>query len=207
MVSKGTQPVEPATLSGLVLPGERPRNVVAFEMQVVEFFVDAADLLGVPKSVAALYGIVFASPEPLSFADIEGRLDISKGSISQGLRVLREVGALKVVSLEPGTLNAEGLAQSSSLPAPGSNRQTKRGDCYVPDLELRKLVTRFLEHRLKRQLDAGTTRLAGLKRAIPSGNKRSSNELNRRLKSLTDWHTRAQLLLPMARTFLKLTPG
>ena len=77
----------------------RAPETVAFEGQVVDFFVDAADLLGVPKSVAAIYGIVFASPEPLSFAEIEARLDLSKGSISQGLRVLKEVGALKEVSL------------------------------------------------------------------------------------------------------------
>lgn len=85
----------PATSSALVLPGGRPADVVAFENALVDFFVNAADLLGVPKSVAAIYGIVFASPEALSFAAIEARLDISKGSVSQGLRVLKEVGALR----------------------------------------------------------------------------------------------------------------
>ena len=77
---------------------ERSASVVGFEEAVVDFFVDAADLLGVPKSVAVLYGIVFASPQPLSFADIEARGTLSKGSISQGLRVLREMGAIKEVS-------------------------------------------------------------------------------------------------------------
>lgn len=80
--------------SGLVLTGGRPSEVADFERAMVDFFVDAADLLGVPRSVAAIYGIVFASAVPLSFADIEARLDISKGSVSQGLRVLREVGAV-----------------------------------------------------------------------------------------------------------------
>src|SRR5437868_443768 len=84
--------------NGLVLRAGRPADVVEFEVQVVEFFVGAADLLGVPKSVAAIYGMVFASPAPLSFADIESRLNLSKGSVSQGLRVLRDVGALKEVS-------------------------------------------------------------------------------------------------------------
>ena len=65
-------------MSELILPGERPENVVSFETEVVGFFVDAADLLGVPKSVAAIYGIIFASPQPISFASIEARLDISK---------------------------------------------------------------------------------------------------------------------------------
>ena len=66
---------------------------------MVGFFIDAADLLGVPKSVAVRYGIVFASPQPLSFADIEARGTLSKGSVSQGLRVLRQMGAIKEVSV------------------------------------------------------------------------------------------------------------
>ena len=74
---------------------ERSASVVGFEEAVVDFFVDAADLLGVPKSVAVRYGIVFASPQPLSFADIEARGTLSKGSISQGLRVLRKMGPSK----------------------------------------------------------------------------------------------------------------
>lgn len=119
------------SISHLVLPGDRDPTVVAFEGQVVDFFVDAADLLGVPKSVAAIYGIVFASPEPLSFAEIEARLDISKGSISQGLRVLREVGALKEVSAD-----------------------ADRAELFTPDLEMRKLASRFLEKRLEQQLEA-----------------------------------------------------
>ena len=85
-------PALPETRRGLVISTERPVEQAAFDAAVVDFFVDAAGLLGVPKSVAAIYGIVFASPEPLSFADIAARLDISKGSISQGLRILREIG-------------------------------------------------------------------------------------------------------------------
>src|SRR4051812_12191723 len=116
--------------TGLVHSGSRAEGTVAFEISVVDFFVDAADLLGVPKSVAAIYGIVFASPEPLSFREIEGRLNISKGSISQGLRVLREVGALKEVSREPD-----------------------RAELFTPDLEMKKLAARFLENRLQKQLE------------------------------------------------------
>jgi DNA-binding transcriptional regulator GbsR (MarR family) len=170
--------------SGWVLAGDRPASTVQFEEEMVSFFVDAAELLGVPKSVAATYGIIFASPDPLSFSEISARLDFSNGSVSQGLKALREIGAIKATMTDKDKLER-----------------------FIPDLELRKLVARFLEHRLKKQLDAGSTRLVGLKRAIPSGNKRASDELNRRLKSLSDWHTRANQLLPIARTFLKLTPG
>lgn len=169
------------TTGGLVLPGDRPQAVVAFEGQVVEFFTNAADLLGVPKSVAAIYGIVFASPEPVSFAEIAARLDISKGSISQGLRVLREVGALKEVSSE-----------------------TDKTELFEPDLEMRKLVGRFLENRVQNQLEAGNSRLAALKKSVAQRRDDDSEVLKKRLKSLTDWHSKARALMPLAKTFLKL---
>jgi HTH-type transcriptional regulator, glycine betaine synthesis regulator len=177
---RGTSAV-PDPGSGLVRGQGRPADQVAFDAQVVDFFVSAADLLGVPKSVAAIYGIVFASAEPLSFAEIEARLDISKGSISQGLRILREVGALKEVSADED-----------------------RAEAFVPDLELRKLVHRFLESRMQKQLDVGKGRLSELRRSIPGGGQGRSSILRQRLKSLNDWHRKASALLPFAKTFLKL---
>jgi len=166
---------------GLVLAAGRAPEVVAFDEQVVDFFVSAADELGVPKSVAAIYGIVFASPLPLSFADIEQRLKISKGSISQGLRVLREMGALKEVSTS-----------------------AHRAELFTPDLELRRLVARFLENRLEKQLSAGSHKLAALSRGVP-GNSGEAAELKKRIRSLSDWHTKATALLPLVRTVLKIS--
>src|SRR5258708_7892040 len=150
--------------SGLVIGGRRSAAVVAFEGAMVDFFVDAAELLGGQKSVAAIYGIVFASPVPLSFADIESRLDISKGSVSQGLRMLREVGALRAMSLEPGAGSHELGAGSLEPGAAGSKlvaRSSKleaatppaRGVMYEPDVEMRKLIERVIEQRLQRQLE------------------------------------------------------
>lgn len=165
----------------LVVAGDRAADVVAFERQVVDFFVSAADLLGVPKSVAAIYGIVFASAEPLSFAEIGARLDISKGSISQGLRVLREVGALREVS-DPDD----------------------RAERFAPDLELRKLVGRFLENRLEKQLQTGGSKLDTLKKSVPGRNGQAA-ELKKRVQSLSDWNTKAKTLLPLARTVLKIS--
>lgn len=169
-----------AAASSLVVAADRPAEVVAFERATVEFFVDSAELLGVPKSVAAIYGIIFASPAPLSFADIEARLDISKGSVSQGLRVLREVGAVKEVSAK-----------------------TDKTELFEPDLEMRKLVARFLENRLAKQLGQGGSRLDALGKKIPGKNGEAAI-LKRRLVSLQDWHSKAKALLPLAKTFLKL---
>lgn len=146
---------------------------------MVSFFVDAADLLGIPKSVAAIYGLCFANVEPMSFADLDERLEISTGSISQGVRVLREVGALKVS---------------------GSH---DRREYFTPDVELRQLVSRFIEQRLEKQLKAGKSRLNAMKTVLPSGKTRA--ELKARLKYLHSWHDQSKALLPVIKTFLKLT--
>lgn len=177
----------PATLTeiprnSLILPGSRPAEVVAFDHQMVTFFLDAAELLGVPKSVAAIYAVVFASPTPLSFADIEARLDLSKGSVSQGLRVLREVGAVKAVE-----------------------REGDRRERFVPDLELRKLIRRWLEDRLQKQLAAGNSKLTSLKQLIPAQSGENAEVLRRRLKQLQTWHSKARAVVPLAKTFLQLT--
>lgn len=171
----------PETSAGLVISAGRPAEQVAFDTALVDFFVEAAELLGVPKSVAAIYGIVFASPESLSFADIEARLDISKGSISQGLRILREIGAVKEISTA-----------------------ADRVELFTPDLELRKLIARYISSRLQTQLAAGQKRLTAIAHQVPVSDPVHSELLRQRLKHLTGWHAKARALLPVARTFLKL---
>lgn len=166
----------------LVLRGGRAEAVVAFECEMVAFFVDAAELLGVPKSVAAIYGIVFASPEPLSFSDIEARLDFSKGSISQGLRALREIGAIREVS------TAE-----------------NRTELFAPDLEMRRLIHRFIEQRLDTQLEQGKHRLGGLRKFAKVFTAENQKVMTVRLLKLQRWHDRARALMPVMKTFLKLT--
>ena len=166
------------TLESITSPS--PAISVSFETSVISFFTDAADLLGIPKSVAAIYGICFASPEPLSFAEIEARLEISKGSVSQGLRLLKEIGALKPVATE------------------GS-----RVERYEPDIELRKLVGHYLEQRVAKQLAAGQSKIKTIKAALPSGQP-SAKLLADRVRSLESWHSKTAALLPLVRAALKL---
>ena len=160
----------------------RQADVVAFEEAVVAFFLDAAEILGVPKSLAAIYGVIFASPEPLSFSDVQERLDISAGSISQGLRILREVNALKVTS----ALNS-------------------KRELFEPDLELRKLIAHYLEQRVEKQLNSGRSRLQEMADSVPEIPVESSKVLRARLKSLHTWHDKSRRVLPMIKTLLKLT--
>lgn len=172
-------PRNPAPAARLVVAGDREPGMVAFEEEMVSFFVSSADALGVPKSLAAIYGIVFASPEPLTFSQIQDRLAISNGSVSQGLKVLREIGAVDERGIRGG---------------PG------RG--YSPNLELRKLIGRILDQKLGQQLKAGQSRLEAITGSIPSGAVGEAEELKRRVNSLIEWHRQASALIPLARALL-----
>jgi DNA-binding transcriptional regulator GbsR (MarR family) len=168
--------------SRLVRVDGRDADLVAFDEAIVSFFVEAADSLSVPRSVAAIYGVCFASPEPLTFADIEARLDISKGSVSQGLRVLRDMGAIK-----------------------SAGKPDERGEAFEADMGLRKLAAHWLEERLQRLLDAGRCRLQEITNSIPMRRSASARELRGRLKLLRNWQDKSRTLLPLVKTFLKLT--
>ena len=166
----------------LVRTEGRDPEVVAFQVAVISYFVDAADLLGVPKSLAAIYGACFASPQPLSFNDLGEQLFISTGSISQGIRLLRGVGALKEVS------------------APGD-----RVARYEPDIELRRLILHYLEQRVEKQLDAGKQRIRSIKSTIPRHDATVTKKLATRVKSLEGWHSKSRALLPLMKGALRLT--
>ena len=169
-----------ADLSWRLVQAEgRPSENVEFEESVVAFFMESAAILGVPKSVAALYGICFASSEPLSYSDFQARLNLSAGSISQGLKVLREVGALKLVRVDAR-------------------------ECMTPDLELRKLIEHWITQRLQRQLSAGQSRLQTISKTVPGGRSPASKALRDRIKALQGWHDKASAVLPFVRTALKL---
>jgi DNA-binding transcriptional regulator GbsR (MarR family) len=169
-----------STASASAVSGREAASV-AFERALVAFFEETTDLLGVPKSVAAIYAVIFASSEPVSFAEIEARLDLSKGSVSQGLRVLREVGAVREVSAKADPVER-----------------------FSPDLEMRQLIARFLESRIETQLKTGRGRLEALGKQLAALPPTERKILTPRLHKLENWHTRSRRLLPVIRTFLKV---
>jgi HTH-type transcriptional regulator, glycine betaine synthesis regulator len=67
------------------------------EVEIIDFFVQLSRLLGQPQSLAEIYGLLFISARPLAMDDLVERLHLSKGSTSQGLKLLRNIGAVKMV--------------------------------------------------------------------------------------------------------------
>ncbi len=116
-----------------------PYELDPLERQVVDFFVDGVRVLGLPRSIGEIYGLLFISQTPLSLDDLVRRLDISKGSASQGLRMLKSLGAVREA-------------------ASGSDRRTY----YQPAVELKRLAGGFIREQIRPHLESGKTKITRL---------------------------------------------
>ncbi len=144
------------------------------EVEIIDLFVQVSRALGQPRSLAEIYGLLFISAQPLAMDDLIERLRLSKGSASQGLKFLRNIGAVKMVYV------------------PGDRRVH-----YEAVAELRNLLTRFLRDQIVPQLETGQARLqriAGMMKQLPPEQRA---RLNGRVTMLQSWGKRGRRFLPM----------
>lgn len=151
-----------------------------WERQVVAIFVDGVRVLGLPRSIGEIYGLLFISESSLSLDDLVRRLQISKGSASQGLRLLKSLGAVR---------EAEG----------GVERRTY----YEPAIELKRLAGGFIREQIRPHLESGKTkigRLAITTRDIDDPVRRKF--LSERVERLETWMRRGGKVLPVLQKLL-----
>ncbi len=147
--------------------------------EIVEVCADTVQQLGLPRSVGQIFGVIYGAPRPLAFADVVAHLGISNGSASQGLRFLRELGAVRVVDDPEG-----------------------RRELFEPETELRRLLGGVLKHRFRDPLEAGAERLKTLKTRLTAADEPHREFLEQRIDSLRIWHRKALHFLPLLQTFL-----
>lgn len=157
-----------------------------FEHECCGMFGELVDVLGIPRSVGQIYGALFASPRPLSFSDVVERLEISKGSASQGLQLLRSLGAINISSEQRTT--------ASSQPTP-------RAITYEPELSLRQLMTGVLRERLAPLAAPNAKRLSRLTELAEQtpGDTRFYLE---RVEQLESWRRSFTTVMPVLTTLL-----
>ena len=142
---------------------------------MVDVFVRAAGLIGLPRSIGEIYGLLFCAPEPLSFDDLVERLQISKGSVSQGLKLLRQLGAVQLHYV------------------PGSRR-----DHYKPELSMKRLVRGFIKDQFEPHLSSGSERLRTMESLIEAEPDAALRQhAANRLGTLRTWQTRTRKLMPL----------
>jgi len=148
---------------------------------MIDVFAGAAVQLGLPKSLGQIYGLLYASPTPLAFREIADQLEISAGSASQGIRVLRDLGAIHPAEV------------------PDDRREH-----FTPELSLRRLLGGVLKTRVQGPLESGAVKLQALGSRLEwAGVSEPDAEFLRgRLESIQTWHRKAKLMLPLLRTFL-----
>jgi DNA-binding transcriptional regulator GbsR (MarR family) len=164
----------PVTIESPPLIDAESVAMTAVEVEVIGLFVNAVKLLGMPKSVGEIYGLLFIAPEPLSLDALVARLNISKGSASMGLKVLRAFGAVKQVYVA------------------GDRR-----DHYAAETELKKLAAGFIREEIKPRLDSGAERIERLNALAAAENSGHGAFLRSRIEKLGQWHARSQQAMPL----------
>lgn len=166
-----------ATSRSAPSPSREEATLTPVEIGVIDLFVNAVKMLGMPKSVGEIYGLLFISPDPIPLDALVARLHISKGSASQGLKVLRAFGAVRQVYV-------------------GGDRR----DHYAAETELKKLAAGFVREEIRPHLESGGQRLALLLSLV--GDNGDSDFYKLRLAKLAQWHARSQKIMPLFTTIL-----
>lgn len=157
-----------------------PKGIPAIDDRLLAYFQDGVKVLGLPKSVGEIYGTLYISPNPLTMLDLVDRLGISKGSASQGLKMLRTLGAVREVEHD-------------------NDRKTY----FRADIELKKLVGGFIREEIRPHLKSGKEKLNTLhKEAQNIKDPELRKFYDERIDRLERWSGKANLVLPLLQKFL-----
>ena len=153
---------------------QRVEKLNRLEVDMIDIFVRIARLFGVSKSVGEIYGLLFISTTPVPLDYIRAKLNLSSGSASQGLRLLRTLGAVHATYV------------------PGDRR-----DHFLAETGLRKITSGFLREKVVPDLvvqEEQLQRLTTLIEDMPSG---SRPHIEARIQLLQSWRRQARAVLPI----------
>jgi len=133
------------------------------------------------NKVDKLIGSSSAFSSPDSYPDLAAsyciaRLGISRGSVSGGLKTLRQLGAAKL-----------------------HYTPKSRKDHYVPEMSMERLVRGFIKDQFTPHLESSTERLDAIEAQLAEeSNLAIRDHAMKRLDTLRTWRRRAVKLLPLA---------
>lgn len=152
------------------------------ELESVDYFVSFAQMMGFPKSIGQIYGLLFMSFDPIPMDEVIEKLSISKGSASQGLNLLRELGAVQSKRIEGD-----------------------RKEFFEANFNASRMVQRFLDEKLEPRLENAEERIERMREGIARLPKEevARGVVEGRLRALEKWQRRGRKLLPMIRRFFQ----
>ena len=118
----------------------------------------------------------------MSLDDLVSRLNISKGSASQGLRMLKSLGAVSEAA---------------------ANGNAERRTYYEPAVELKRLVGGFIREQIRPHLESGKTKIGRLaETAREIGDPERRKFLSERVNRLERWMRSGSRVLPILQKIL-----
>lgn len=163
------------------LKGPLKLQITDYEREVIELAVRYGRLIGLSRSVCAVYGLLFCSMEPLSMEVISQKLQISLGSTSQGLKALRGLNAVSVV-YQPG----------------------QRKDYFKAEFNFRSIVTKFLNEEIQPQLANTQSALERIEISSVCLEKEKQAILKERISIMRKLNKRAGQIIPAISKILSL---
>ncbi len=149
----------------------------SLQKSMITLFADGTKLLGLPKSVGEVYGLLYSSEHSLALDDLVELLGMSKGSASQALKMLRVLGAV---------VEAEGP------------KNYGRKTYYEADLELKSLVGGFIQYQVSPHLE----RVKGQVEDMLELDGAETEFYTERIQKLESWRKKAGFVLPLIQRFL-----
>ena len=160
-------------------PSDGGTEIGELEVQIIDLFVRGVRVLGLPKSVGEIYGLLYITPEPLPLDMLVERLKMSKGSASQGLKFLRNLGAVTPVYVA------------------GDRR-----DHFEAQTELKQLVAGFIKGELEPHVEAGATRLEQLQEIVKQDESEKGDFYRRRVGKIALWRSRGSEMMKLIEDLL-----
>ncbi len=163
------------------------------EARLLEFFIRLALAFGLPRSLGQIYGTLFCAREPLAFDELTHRSQVSKGAVSQGVRALVSLRAVR----------------THIVP---NDRRT----FFVAETSMKRLVSSLVKDAVEPFLDQNEATLHDIVDDLtantapyPSSNGDSADAhdfLAQRVRLLANWHSEIKNLLPLV-TSLSAPPA
>ena len=149
------------------------------EIEAIDLFISFMKLIGLPKSVGEIYGLLFVAGAPLNAEQITERLQISAGAASQGLKLLRSFGAVR------------------SIYIPGDRR-----DHFSADLDLSTFATAFIKEELNPRLEHASERIQRMEVLARDLYGEEREAAFKRIERLRHWMERGRKMMPWILKFL-----
>ena len=155
-------------------------SLTQLEAEVIDIFVRGVQLIGLPKSMGEIYGLLYISSTPLSMNQIMTKLNISLGSASQGLKQLRAFRAVKTIY-----------------------QAGDRKDYFTAETEFRKLTVGFFKEEVFPHLESAAERLQSIQTQLDDMSAEDREHYKSRLKKLESWQKNSHGLVEKVIKFIK----